>query len=1243
MSRQDAVTAWARQPQARIALVAMAIAVLIGARGAGLEMPVGTVLQGVLYGGLNGVLAIGLVITFRISRSINFAYGAMGGLGAGVGVSLFLSRGMPWAVAVLVAVLVGAVVGGLVGTLVERRFGRAPRLVVTVATIGLAQLLGGLTLLIPRWLDAPALIPSVRNGLDDWHLVLRPVVFNGNDLVIAIVVPVVVVSLTLFLLRTDAGIAIRGIADNPERARLAGVPVGRLMLAIWVLSGAVAALATMLAAPSQGVPLSAAAGPALLLPPLAAAVVARMESLPIAFCAALALGIAEQVVRLNSGKQSIQTVVFCVVIFAALLLQRASLNRFDSSESAWGVGRPSRHSSAFERSRTARSLRYATLVIVGVIALTLPHWVEVGRLHTLTVGLILSVVAVSLVVLSGWTGVVSLGQIAIVGIGAVTSGYLMIHLNLDLFLCIAAAAVAGAIAAVVLGLPALRVRGSYLAVITLAFAVVAEDYIFNPSNFPGLMPENIVPPLLWSRFPTQEPADLYYLCLAILVLIVLAATGMRASQWGRRLYAVRDNARAAAAASVSPVRTRIIAFAVSGAIAGLAGPLILLANNGAGYKAFPAADSIAVLAMVVIGGATSIGGSVCGVALVTVIGIAFPQTQLILTGVGVLVVLALFPEGLAGLGGRLRDLVLARLAARRGITLSVWADETDRSGVAASAPGQAEQTVRASLATTTGTREGDDTVPMLRCRGVNASYGQLQVLFGVDLDVDEGEIVALLGTNGAGKSSLLRAVTGFLPCSSGTVTFDGVDRTGHRTEKIVAGGLTMMPGGRGIFPSLTVEENLRIAAWSLRHDPERARAARAEVGELFEVLDRYRDLLAGNLSGGEQQMLSLAFALIVRPKLLCIDELSLGLAPTVVSVLVDAVRELNRRGTTVVIVEQSVTVALMLAERAVFMDKGEVRFSGATADLLERPDLLRAIFIGGQQAGGNQPEAAAGRVVSSSAVPALECLGLTKRFAGVVAVDDLTLRVAPGEVMGLIGHNGAGKTTFFDVVGGFVTPSQGQIRINGLDVTQFPAHERAHAGLGRSFQDATLYPTLTVRETVAVALDRHYRPVGAVPAALRMPADTDLEVEIRARVAEVLALVGLEGYADSTIGTLSTGTRRIVELACVLAQRPSVLLLDEPSGGVAQAETESLGPLLRSVAQSTGCAMIVIEHDMGLITGLCERLVALEYGAIIADGPAQEVLAHPRVIASYLGSDDLPAYRSGPNPGSREVDPLPVT
>jgi len=242
-------------------------------------------------------------------------------------------------------------------------------------------------------------------------------------------------------------------------------------------------------------------------------------------------------------------------------------------------------------------------------------------------------------------------------------------------------------------------------------------------------------------------------------------------------------------------------------------------------------------------------------------------------------------------------------------------------------------------------------LPLLACRNIDFSYGQLQVLFGVDFTVDDGEIVALLGTNGAGKSTLLRVVSGLGLPTRGTVRFRGADITYVDAERRVSLGISQIPGGRAVFGPLSVVDNLRVLGHTHGRDRRAVDAGIEASFEAFPRLAERRNQLASTLSGGEQQMLGLSTAFIVRPRLLLIDELSLGLAPKIVGELLEMVRQINQEGTAVVLVEQSVNVALSVVEHAYFMEKGEIRFDGAARELLERPDLLRSVFLEGATKG----------------------------------------------------------------------------------------------------------------------------------------------------------------------------------------------------------------------------------------------------------------------------------------------------
>ncbi|MEM7140004.1 MAG: MFS transporter [Actinomycetota bacterium] len=517
-------------------------------------------------------------------------------------------------------------------------------------------------------------------------------------------------------------------------------------------------------------------------------------------------------------------------------------------------------------------------------------------------------------------------------------------------------------------------------------------------------------------------------------------------------------------------------------------------------------------------------------------------------------------------------------------------------------------------------------VKMLYCRGVNAGYNGVRVLHDIDFEVDEGEIVALLGTNGAGKSTLLKTISGVVQADSGAIMLDGRDTTHPPPNEIAGLGIVQIPGGAGVFPGLSVRENLEAAGWLHRGDRAELDASYRRVFEAFPELEGRLEDQASNLSGGQQQMLALGMTFLMKPKLLMIDELSLGLAPIVVERLLEMVREIAATGVTVILVEQSVNVALELADIAYFMERGRIRFHGPTEELMERGDLLRSVFLGESQLAAELPAEATPTPTSDVR---MSVQGMTRSFGGIRAVSSVSFDVHDDEILGFIGPNGAGKTTLFDLIGGSTPADSGMIHLAGTAIHHRGPSGRARAGLGRSFQDAKLFPALTVEETIAVSLERWITWGGPVSAALHLPMSFDSESNVAARVTELIELMGLERYRQKRIRELSTGTRRIVDIACVIAHRPTVVLLDEPSSGIAQREVEALAPVLQRMRSEMGASLLVIEHDMNLLSSIADRVVAMDQGAVIATGPPEQVLNDPSVIAAYLGTDEVAIGRSG--------------
>jgi ABC-type branched-subunit amino acid transport system ATPase component len=258
----------------------------------------------------------------------------------------------------------------------------------------------------------------------------------------------------------------------------------------------------------------------------------------------------------------------------------------------------------------------------------------------------------------------------------------------------------------------------------------------------------------------------------------------------------------------------------------------------------------------------------------------------------------------------------------------------------------------------------------------------------------------------------------------------------------------------------------------------------------------------------------------------------------------------------------------------------------------------------------------------------VEVANVTVNYGGVRAVDDVDLTLPAGVICGLIGPNGSGKTTLLDVISGQTRPTAGRVSMDGLDLVDHLPEDRAAIGLVRSFQDCRLYPDLTVEETLLVAEDAR-RPAGVLSSALQLPRARRAERDKRAAVDTMIGAFGLERFRHNVVGELSTGTRRVVDLAAVVAGQPRVLLLDEPTAGIAQREAEAFEPLLRRLQQLTGATICLVEHDVPLVLSLCERLVVMEAGRVVSAGRPDDVVADPAAVAAYLGASEEALARSG--------------
>jgi branched-chain amino acid transport system ATP-binding protein len=507
-------------------------------------------------------------------------------------------------------------------------------------------------------------------------------------------------------------------------------------------------------------------------------------------------------------------------------------------------------------------------------------------------------------------------------------------------------------------------------------------------------------------------------------------------------------------------------------------------------------------------------------------------------------------------------------------------------------------------------------------RELDVSYaGAVRALCGVSLSVPDGAVVAVLGNNGAGKSTLLRAICGTLAFQRGSIDRGSIEFAGRRLRgadpaAIVRAGVVQVPEGRQIFSRLTVEENLRAGGLAA---PREARAhARARVHDLFPILRERRGHQAGLLSGGEQQMLAIARALMAEPRLLLLDEPSLGLAPQMVEQLGEVIAGINRQGTTIVLVEQNAALALELASVAYLLEVGQVTLHGPAATLAATDEVHDRYLGVGAAAPAPVPRhtGAAGRAREARELVVRD---LTVRFGGIIALSEASFTVRPGSLHALIGPNGAGKSTCLNVLSGVYAASGGSVRYRGRELTRLRPHQIARLGISRTFQNISLSPTATVADNLLLGRHRLTR-AGFVAAGLGTRAARREQAEQERRIHEIAELLDLQDQLDRPAGGLAYGDRKRVELARALCAEPALLLLDEPVAGMTIGESQRMARIIAHIRASLGISIVLVEHDMAFVMGIADWVTVLDFGRCIAEGTPAQVQRHPDVLRAYLGS-----------------------
>ena len=640
------------------------------------EVPVVAVVLGLIVGLSYALLGLGLILIYRSTRVINLAHGEMGALAAAVVAVLVNENRWPYWAASLVALVGAGIVGALVELIVIRRLFAAPRLIVLVATMGVAQLFLFGTFLLNDTID------TRLGGFPKpftTTLSLGPLVVQPGELLLVFAVPAIAVGMVLFFRFTGFGVAVRAAAENQDSARLVGIPTRRISTFVWVAAAVLSAATALMLAPGRGLTVTESLGPDLLMRALAAAVLARMTSLPRAVIAGVAIGVIEKVVAWNYSVGVVELVLFVVVMVALLVQHRGAVRSTDVSN--WSVSalvRPVPR--ALQHLPIVRAMGWVALGAALLVAVVLPTFLSNSQIYLMTTVVTFAIAGLSVMILTGYSGQISLGQIAFFGIGAAVSYQLTVNLHVPFWIALLLAGLAGALAAVVIGLPALRIRGLFLAVTTLAFALVTQKWLLGQSWLVG--PGVISPRPYWGPLDFVSQQAYYYLALGGLLFAVLVCRNVLRSGTGRNLQAVRDNEAQGATFTVPVVRTKLVAFALSGFLAAFAGAIYGHGVETFQVGNFPVSDSLRLVSMTIIGGLASIPGTILGAVIVVgvdrLVDVAY--LRLLSTSIGLLVLLMYLPGGLGQVIYAVRDRLLAWIARREGIDLHEGEEALDDAG-----------------------------------------------------------------------------------------------------------------------------------------------------------------------------------------------------------------------------------------------------------------------------------------------------------------------------------------------------------------------------------------------------------------------------------------------------------------------------------------------------------------------------------------------------------------------------------